>query len=125
PRGSGRRRSAPLTGKGAAGPHSPLPRAVRGLVWGPAIPWAAFTAVIYVMILFGGFVEAWGRDHRPSLRHYAAAFAVEVTEFGLNWKGAAWNSLWTTIEISAISAPLPTAVSLLTAHLLARRRFPG
>ena len=88
----GRRSYATVTGKGDAGLHPPLPRAVRGLAWGTAIPWAAFTAVIYVMILFGGFVEAWGRDHHLSLRHYVAAFGVEVTEFGLNWKGAAWNS---------------------------------
>src|SRR6266849_5521343 len=60
----GRRSYATVTGKGDAGLHPPLPRAVRGLVYATAIPWAIFTAVIYVMILFGGFVETWGRDHR-------------------------------------------------------------
>src|SRR5262245_32962021 len=121
----GRRSYATVTGKGDSGLHPPLPRAVRGLVYGTVIPWAAFTAVVYAMVLFGGFVEAWGRDHRLSLRHYAAAFAVEVTEFGLSWKGAAWNSFWTTIEISALAAPLTAAVGLLTAYLLVRQRFWG
>jgi iron(III) transport system permease protein len=121
----GRRSYATVTGKGDAGLHPALPRAVRGLVYATAIPWAVFTAVIYVMILFGGFVEAWGRDHRFSLRHYVAAFAVDITDFGLQWKGAAWNSFWTTIEISAIAAPLTAAAGLLTAYLLARQRFWG
>ena len=121
----GRRSYATVTGKGDAGLHPTLPASVRRLVYATALPWAVFTAVIYVMILFGGFVETWGRDHRFSLRHYAAAFAVDVTEFGLHWKGAAWNSLWTTIEIAAISAPLTAAVGLLTAYLIVRQRFRG
>src|SRR6266446_2496871 len=121
----GRRSYATVTGKGDAGLHPPLPASVRRLIYATALPWAVFTAVIYVMILFGGFVESWGRDHRFSLRHYAAAFAVDLTEFGLHWKGAAWNSLWTTIEIAAISAPLTAAVGLLTAYLIVRQRFRG
>ena len=121
----GRRSYATVTGKGDAGLHPPLPASVRRLVYATALPWAVFTAVIYVMILFGGFVETWGRDHSFSLRHYVAAFAVDVTDFGLRWKGAAWNSLWTTIEIAAISAPLTAAIGLLTAYLLVRQRFPG
>jgi iron(III) transport system permease protein len=54
-----------------------------------------------------------------------AAFALDWTVHGLQWKGAAWNSFWTTIEISAISAPLTAAVGLLTAYLLVRQRFTG
>jgi iron(III) transport system permease protein len=121
----GRRSYATVTGKGDSGLHPPLPALVRRLVYATALPWAAFTLVIYSMILFGGFVEAWGRDHRFSLRHYAAAFAVDVTDFGLHWKGAAWNSFWTTVEIAAVSAPLTAAVGLLTAYLLVRQRFRG
>jgi iron(III) transport system permease protein len=121
----GRASYATVTGKGDAGLHPPLPRRVAWLVYPTALPWAAFTGVVYVMILFGGFVEAWGRDHRFSLRHYAAAFGVEWTARGLQWTGAAWNSFWTTLEISAVSAPLTAAVGLLTAYLLVRQRFAG
>jgi iron(III) transport system permease protein len=121
----GRRSYATVTGKGDSGLHPPLPASVRRLVYATALPWAVFTAVIYSMILLGGFVETWGRDHRVSLRHYVAAFAVDVTEFGVHWKGAAWNSFWTTLEIAAISAPLTAAVGLLTAYLLVRQRFRG
>src|SRR2546426_8903884 len=115
----------PVRAQGAAGLHPPLPASVRRLIYATALRWVVFTAVIYVRILFGGFVESGGRDPRFSLRHYAAAFAVDLTEFGLHWKGAAWNSLWTTIEIAAISAPLTAAVGLLTAYLIVRQRFRG
>src|SRR4030095_1207303 len=84
----GRRSYATVTGKGDSGLHPPLPASVRRLllgagvasgvrppppprpasvrrlVYATALPWAVFTAVIYTMILFGGFVETWGRDHR-------------------------------------------------------------
>src|SRR5204863_8058227 len=44
---------------------------------------------------------------------------------GLLFTGSAWPSLWTTIEIAAIAAPLTAALGLLTAYLLARRDFAG
>ena len=121
----GRRSYTTVTGRGDAGLHPPLPVSVRRLIYATALPWAVFTVVVYSMILLGGFVETWGRDHRLSLRHYTAAFAVGMTDFGLHWKGAAWNSFWTTLEIAAISAPLTAAVGLLTAYLLVRQRFRG
>ena len=34
---------------------------------------------------------------------------------GLVWAGAAWNSLWTTLKLAAIAAPLSAALGLLTA----------
>jgi iron(III) transport system permease protein len=121
----GRKSYATVTGKGDAGIHPPLPRRLARIVYGAALPWAAFTGIIYAMILFGGFVETWGRDHRFSLRHYVAAFAIDWTQFGLQWKGAAWNSFWTTLQISAVAAPLTAAVGLLTAYLLVRQSFVG
>jgi iron(III) transport system permease protein len=41
------------------------------------------------------------------------------------WTGAAWDSLWTTVSLSAIAAPLTAALGLLAAYLLARTRFVG
>src|SRR5262249_39737375 len=69
----GRRSYATVTGKGDSGLHPPLPALVRRLAYATALPWAVFTLVIYSMILFGGFVETWGPDHRFSLPHSAAA----------------------------------------------------
>src|SRR3546814_48790 len=114
-----------VTGKGDSGRFAPLPKAVTRSAFGLALPWAGLTAVIYVMILFGGFVETWGRDHSLTLRHYVAAFSVSAGEHGLVWSGAAWNSFWTTLSIATIAAPLTAALGLLTAYLLVRQRFAG
>ncbi|MDP6706375.1 MAG: iron ABC transporter permease [Alphaproteobacteria bacterium] len=114
-----------VTGKGDAGVHVALPQRLNWLVFGSAIPWALMTAVIYVMIMFGGFVETWGRNHTLTLRHYLDAFAVTQGEHGLVWSGGAWNSFWTTLTISAVSAPLTAGLGLLAAYLLVRQRFFG
>jgi iron(III) transport system permease protein len=39
--------------------------------------------------------------------------------------GAAWSSLWTTIELSAIAAPLTAGIGMLVAYLVTRHRFAG
>jgi iron(III) transport system permease protein len=41
------------------------------------------------------------------------------------WEGAAWNSFWTTLQISAISAPLTGGLGLLIAYILVRQQFFG
>ncbi len=121
----GRKSYATITGKGDAGLHTRLPKRMKALSYGTALPWAALTAVIYCTIMFGGFVESWGRDHSLTLRHYAEAFSITTGAHGLVWSGAAWNSFWTTLEISAISAPLTAGIGLLTAYILVRQRFIG
>ncbi|MGF1594300.1 MAG: ABC transporter permease [Kiloniellaceae bacterium] len=121
----GRKSYTTVTGKGDSGLFAPLPKLVKWGAYGLALPWAGLTAVIYVMIMFGGFVQTWGRDHSFTLRHYIDAFAVTRSEFGLVWSGAAWNSFWTTLSIATIAAPLTAALGLLTAYLLVRQRFAG
>ncbi len=121
----GRRSYTTVTGKGDAGIHVQLPRRLHWLVFSTAIPWAVLTAIIYLMIMFGGFVETWGRDHSFTLRHYLDAFSITTGEHGLVWSGAAWNSFGTTITIAAVSAPLTAAIGLLTAYLLVRQNFAG
>ncbi|MDH3911094.1 MAG: iron ABC transporter permease, partial [Rhodospirillales bacterium] len=108
----GRKSYATITGKGDSGLHMHLPRRLKMLCYGTALPWAALTAVIYCTIMFGGFVESWGRDHGFTLRHYLEAFSITTGAHGLVWSGAAWNSFWTTLEIAAISAPLTAGVGL-------------
>jgi iron(III) transport system permease protein len=121
----GRKAYTTITGKGDSGVPVALPRRLNWMVFGTALPWAGLTVVIYVLILFGGFVELWGYDHTPTLRHYIAAFGITTGQHGLVWSGAAWNSFWTTLQVAGISA-LPTAlIGLVTAYLLARQRFAG
>ncbi|HQR09703.1 MAG TPA: iron ABC transporter permease [Casimicrobiaceae bacterium] len=114
-----------LSGKGDSGLPAPLPRGARRLCYGLVLPWALLTIVIYGMALAGGFVETWGRDYTFTLRHYVKAFGVEWGSQGILWTGAAWNSFWTTVELSAIAAPLTATIGILTAWLLTRQKFAG
>ena len=116
---------ATISGKGDSGLPTPLPDAARRAAAWVALPWAAFTLILYGFAFVGGFVKVWGRDYTPTLDHYAKAFAVEHTADGLIWTGAAWNSFWTTLKLAAIAAPLTAALGLIAAWLLVRQRFAG
>jgi iron(III) transport system permease protein len=87
--------------------------------------WVALTVLVYAMALLGGFVETWGRDFNFTLRHYAKAFSVAIGENGLLWTGTAWGSLWSTLELASIAAPLTAALGILTAYVLTRQNFRG
>jgi iron(III) transport system permease protein len=121
----GRRAYTTVAGKGDGGVHAPLPRAARWAIYASAVPWMAFTLLIYAMILVGGFVENFGRDNSFTLKHYVVTFGIEWGQHGIVWAGRAWNSLFTTLQLSAIAAPLTAALGLLTAYLLARQSFAG
>jgi iron(III) transport system permease protein len=121
----GRAAYTSMSGKGDAGLAAPLPAGLRRLCYAVTLPWAALTVVIYAMALAGGFVETWGRDYTPTLRHYVKAFGVEWGASGLLWTGAAWDSFWTTVRLSAIAAPLTAVLGILAAYLLTRQRFAG
>lgn len=112
-----------VTGKADSGTYMGLNTGMRVACYTAALPWAALTVVIYGMIMFGGFVQNWGYDNSFTLEHYTQAFSVSWGEFGIIWKGAAWDSLWTTLSISAIAAPFTAFVGLLTAYLLVRQQF--
>ncbi|MEQ8274092.1 MAG: iron ABC transporter permease [Deltaproteobacteria bacterium] len=118
----GKKSYTTVTGKADAGAPCPLPRPLDALVRGVAIPWTVFTAIVYGMIVFGGFVRIWGRDHTLTFEHYADVFAVTND---LQLVGGAWDSLFTTVGIAAVAAPLTALIGLATAYLLARQRFAG
>ncbi len=121
----GRQSYTTVSGKGDAGIAMPLPAGVRRLVNGVALPWMAFTLLVYAFAFAGGFVQTWGRDYTPTLAHFKTAFALDMGEHGLVWAGTAWNSFFTTFKLAAISAPLTAAVGLTIAWLLARTQFKG
>lgn len=114
-----------MAGKGDVGVAAALPEGVRRLCYAVALPWVALTVIVYAMALVGGFVETWGRDYTPTLRHYTKAFGIEYGAHGIVWVGAAWNSFWTTVKLSALAAPLTAAIGLLSAWLLSRQKFIG
>ncbi len=121
----GRRRYTTVTGKGDSGLPAPLPGGLR-LACGLAVwPWMAFTTLVYGIILVGGFVHDIGRgDMSFTWRHILTAFQVEW-QGGPTFRGAAWDSLFTTIEVAALAAPLTAALGILLAWLIARQDFRG
>jgi iron(III) transport system permease protein len=121
----GRRRYTTVTGKGDSGVPAPLPKGLKLgallVVW----PWMAFTVVVYGIILVGAFVRDIGRgDMTFTWRHLITAFEVEW-QGGLALRGAAWDSLLTTIEVAAIAAPITAGLGILLAWLIARQDFRG
>lgn len=121
----GRRRYTTVSGKGEGGMHPPLPKMVAVPAVAITIVWTIFTLVLYGLIVFGSFVELWGRNWSLTFRHYLQGFAIAFTDHGLHWKGSAWSSLGTTLQIALVSAPLTAAIGLLTAWLLSRQQFAG
>jgi iron(III) transport system permease protein len=124
-RALGRRSYTTVGGKGDAGVPMPLPPHVRRWVYAVALPWIAFTLLVYLFAFAGGFVQTWGRDYTLTLAHFRTAFALEWGAHGVVWAGTAWNSFFTTVKLAAVAAPLTAALGLLIAWLLARTRFRG
>lgn len=120
----GKKNYATVTGKGDSGRHAALNPGLRWTCYAIALPWAAFTLVLYALIVFGSFVKLWGYDHSLTFEHYTRAFGIVVRN-GIHFTGAAWDSYFTTITIAAIAAPLTAAVGLATAYLLVRQKFAG
>jgi iron(III) transport system permease protein len=122
----GKKSYATVTGKGDSGMHAQLPKRVTWGAYLTAMPFIVLSLVVYGMILFGGFVETWGYKHNFTFKHYIDEFSIHWSEqYGIIWDGAAWNSFWTTLQISAISAPLTAGLGLLTAYILVRQKFWG
>jgi iron(III) transport system permease protein len=99
---------------------------VRIVAFAVAIPWAVLTITVYTMAMAGAFVRVWGRDWTPTLSHFQRAFAIEWAADGrMLFSGGAWHSLFTTIQLAAIAAPITAAIGLLAAWVLTRQRFAG
>ena len=118
-----------VTGKGDGGLPMRLPEGLHRFMLALVLPWLAFTLVVYAFAFIGGFVQTWGRDFTPTLRHFVTAFDIQrgnaAVGAGLVFAGTAWNSLFTTLKLSALAAPLCAALGLLIAWLLARTTFRG
>jgi iron(III) transport system permease protein len=115
-----------VSGKGDGGMPAALPRALWLACFWIAAVWVVFTLVCYAVILTGGFVRDIGRgDMTLSLGHLLEGFRAEWGTHGPVFSGSAWNSLFTTIEVAAVAAPLTALVGLLSAYVITRHRFAG
>jgi iron(III) transport system permease protein len=119
----GKKSYATITGKADSGQNASLNPALRTLCYAAALPWAALTAVVYSMIIFGSFVKLWGYNHSFTLDHYIRAFSIDFSTG--RFTGVAWDSYFTTLTIASIAAPLTAMVGLSTAYLLVRQKFVG
>jgi iron(III) transport system permease protein len=109
----GERSYVVVTGKPPSGRPMALPRGLEiGLLTFCGL-WCLFTLLIYVFVVFGGFVEIWGINNSFTLRHYR-----QLLRDGM-------DAFQTTMMLAAISAPLTAAVGILLAYLVVRHRFPG
>jgi iron(III) transport system permease protein len=120
----GKKQFTTVSGKGDSGMPMQLPTGVRRVALSVAAPWLLFTLIVYVFAFSGGFVQTWGRNNSFTLDHFRTAFGVTL-DGGLQWTGLAWSSLFTTVELAAIAAPLTAGLGLLIAWLLARTQFKG
>jgi iron(III) transport system permease protein len=118
-----------VSGKGDSGVPMRLPAGLSRAMLAVVLPWLAFTVVVYLFAFAGGFVATWGRDYTPTLRHFVTAFDIQQGNAdvggGIVWAGTAWNSLFTTLKLAALAAPLCAGIGLLIAWLLARVAFRG
>ena len=121
----GNRSFTTVSGKGDAGIAMALPTGVLRLCQSVALPWIAFTVVVYLFALAGGLVQNWGRDYTFTLVHFHNAFGVHWGSDGMAFTGSAWASLWTTVKLAGIASPLCAGLGLLIAWLLARNQFRG
>jgi len=115
-----------VTGKGDGGLHATLPRPFWLACFGFAAAWMAFTVACYAIILTGGIVRDIGRgDMTPTFHHLSQGFGIDLTSKATMFVGSAWDSLFTTLEVAAVAAPLTAIVGLLSAYVITRHRFVG
>ena len=115
-----------VTGKSDAGLAAPVPPLLKFAAVAAVLPFAGFTVAVYAIVLLGGFVTDVGRmDLTPTFSHIWTAFSFELGAEGLRLYGSAWDSMITTLWVSALSAPLTMAIGILTAWLVARQDFAG
>lgn len=115
-----------VTGKSDAGLAAPVPQVIKVAAIALIVPWVAFTIGVYLIVVGGGFVTDVGRlDLTPTFSHIVTAFSFEIGSEGLRLYGSAWDSMITTLWVSAIAAPLTTVIGILTAWLVSRQEFAG
>lgn len=122
----GRANYVTVTGKSDAGLVALAPPLIKWAAFAAVLPFVILTVGVYAIVLVGGFVKDIARqDLTPTFDHLWTAFSVEIGERGVQLFGSAWDSMATTLWVSALSAPLTMAIGILTAWLLARQDFAG
>jgi len=113
-------------GKGDNGFAARLPTGVKWAAIAMVAPWVILTVVAYAIVLVGGMVKDIGRfELTPTLAHFSTGFGMQWGDNGLQLTGSAWNSLFTTLGVAAVAAPITTALGLLAGYVVSRHVFRG
>jgi iron(III) transport system permease protein len=99
---------------GASTVARPTPALIRWPLFVLSGGIALFIAVIYGLIPLGSFVRLWGSDWSLALTHYAFKSTAE----------GAWP-VWNSVKLAAVSGVAGTALALVTAYVIERKRPPG
>jgi iron(III) transport system permease protein len=96
---------------GARAVLRPTPGRVRWPLFALSTGLAAFVGVIYGLIPLGSLVRLWGSDWTLSFKHYRFESTAE----------GAWPIVH-SVELALLSGVVGTALAVLTAHVIERRR---
>lgn len=86
---------------------------VRLTVGTPCFLISLFIVILYVLIPYGSFVNLWGIDFTPTLKHYEYIFALGM------------KPIIDTTYLSLLSMPLTGILGMIIAFLITRKRFIG
>jgi iron(III) transport system permease protein len=123
-----RRRYDPGQRVAAATGHV-VPPAIRGALLGLGIATAAIVAILFLVVVASAFTVYWGVDHRFTLAHFLGVRAdlqdqtFAQSGFGTRYLGL--SSVWTSLQVAALAAPIGGLFALLTVYVLDRLRPPG
>jgi len=121
----GRRRFTAADGGGVRS-EQVLPKPVRVVLTGLAMLVAALVVVVYATVALGAFVRLWGVDWSFTLGYFTATgvgVGFEGTGYGSSDRGL--GTVWHSILIAGIAAPIGGLLGVLTAYVVERVRPPG
>ncbi len=102
-----------VTGKPTASSSKIVSPAVKWLLYGIVVAFAALVAAFYAVILVGAFTKVWGFNYAPTLAHFAYVFDVGL------------QSVKDTLIVAIVTTPVSGLLGMLVAFLVVRRTFPG
>ena len=81
---------------------------------------------VYATMLAGAFVHAWGSDWTPTMGYFTRAGAdVGLTAAGFGSSDRGLDTVWDSLRIAGIAAPIGGVFALLVAYVVERVRPPG
>lgn len=118
------------TGPRASGSfHYEVPGAVRGLL--TAVSAAVVTTILglFAVVIASAFTVYWGVDYGFTLAHFTGErpdlLDPTFADSGFGTRYLGLDSVWTSVKVASVAAPLGGLFALLTVYTLDRLRPPG